>query len=130
MNRPAVGRRVAYRVDDVLASWRRDSLHSEPQSTVIINTVPPWRFGVAGGGPPLCPYGYYEVPPYACAPDGYYARASFNAGVFIGAGPWYHSAETRCTIHAAETPPLAVDSGFRAATVRESATKPLQNGAV
>jgi hypothetical protein len=24
------------------------------------------------GEPPVCPYGYYEVPPYNCAPDGYY----------------------------------------------------------
>ena len=22
------------------------------------------------GEPPVCPYGYYEVPPYDCAPDG------------------------------------------------------------
>lgn len=50
----------------------------------------PTRFGVAVGGPPICPYGYYETPPYACAPDGYYGPEWFNGGVFIGAGPWYH----------------------------------------
>jgi len=42
------------------------------------------------GGPPICPYGYYEVPPYNCAPDGYYGPEWFAGGVFIGAGPWYH----------------------------------------
>lgn len=58
-------------------------------------------FGVAGsranaqvsvtiGAPPVCPYGYYEVPPYNCAPDGYYGPEWFSGGVFIGAGPWYH----------------------------------------
>ena len=41
-------------------------------------------------GPPVCPYGYYEVPPYNCAPDGYYGPEWFSGGVFIGAGPWFH----------------------------------------
>lgn len=42
------------------------------------------------GPAPVCPYGYYEVPPYRCAPDGYYGPEWFDGGVFIGAGPWYH----------------------------------------
>lgn len=42
------------------------------------------------GPAPVCPYGYYEVPPYNCAPDGYYGPEWFSGGVFIGAGPWYH----------------------------------------
>jgi len=46
--------------------------------------------GFAAGGPPVCPYGYYEAPPYDCAPDGYYGPEWFDGGVFIGAGPWYH----------------------------------------
>jgi hypothetical protein len=46
--------------------------------------------GVAGVGPPVCPYGYYEEPPYNCAPDGYYGPEWFAGGVFIGAGPYYH----------------------------------------
>jgi len=41
------------------------------------------------GGPPVCPYGYYEMPPYNCAPDGYYGPEWFVGGGFIGAGPWY-----------------------------------------
>lgn len=53
------------------------------------------RVAVAAGvgGPPVCPYGYYETPPYACAPDGYYGPEWFSGGVFIGAGPWYHGSE-------------------------------------
>jgi hypothetical protein len=39
---------------------------------------------------PVCPYGYYDVPPYACAPAGYYGPEWFSGGVFIGAGPWFH----------------------------------------
>jgi hypothetical protein len=42
------------------------------------------------GAPPVCPYGYYETPPYNCAPYGYYGPEWFNGGVFIGAGPWFH----------------------------------------
>ena len=43
-----------------------------------------------GGVAPICPYGYYETPPYNCAPDGYYGPEWFPGGVFIGAGPYYH----------------------------------------
>lgn len=42
------------------------------------------------GVAPDCPYGYYDVAPYACAPAGYYGPEWFNGGVFIGAGPWFH----------------------------------------
>jgi hypothetical protein len=42
------------------------------------------------GGPPVCPYGYYDFAPYNCAPYGYYGPEWFNGGVFIGAGPWFH----------------------------------------
>jgi len=45
---------------------------------------------VGVGVAPVCPYGYYEVPPYDCAPEGYYGPEWFANGVFIGAGPWYH----------------------------------------
>ncbi|MGA3323016.1 MAG: hypothetical protein ABSF45_00965 [Terriglobia bacterium] len=55
------------------------------------------RFGVAigvgpgyVGPPPVCPYGYFNYYPYACAPYGYYGPAWFSGGVFIGAGPWFH----------------------------------------
>jgi hypothetical protein len=45
------------------------------------------------GEPPVCPYGYYEDPPYNCAPDGYYGPEWFSGGIFIGAGPWFHGPE-------------------------------------
>jgi hypothetical protein len=44
------------------------------------------------GVAPDCPYGYYDVAPYACAPAGYYGPEWFSDGVFIGAGPWFHGA--------------------------------------
>jgi len=47
------------------------------------------QVGVEVGVAPDCPYGYYDVPPYACAPYGYYRPEWFTGGVFIGAGPWY-----------------------------------------
>ena len=40
-------------------------------------------------GPPVCAYGYYGYPPYACAPYGYYGPNWFVGGMFLGAGPWY-----------------------------------------
>ncbi len=42
------------------------------------------------GAPPVCPYGYYDYAPYACAPYGYYGPEWFSGGIFIGAGPWFH----------------------------------------
>jgi hypothetical protein len=52
--------------------------------------------GVAVGpgyvaGAPVCAYGYYDYYPYACAPYGFYGPSWFANGIFIGAGPWYHS---------------------------------------
>src|SRR5665213_1438269 len=51
------------------------------------------QVAVGIGEAPVCPYGYYEVPPYNCAPDGYFGPEWFSGGVFIGAGPWYHGPE-------------------------------------
>jgi len=45
------------------------------------------------GVTPDCPYGYYDVAPYACAPAGYYGPEWFDGGVFIGAGPWFHGGD-------------------------------------
>ena len=47
------------------------------------------QIGVEIGAPPVCPYGYYDVAPYSCAPPGYYGPEWFVNGVFIGAGPWF-----------------------------------------
>jgi hypothetical protein len=51
------------------------------------------QVAVEVGAAPDCPYGYYDVPPYACAPAGYYGPEWFNGGVFIGVGPWFHGPE-------------------------------------
>ncbi len=48
------------------------------------------QVAVEVGVAPVCPYGYYDVPPYACAPYGYYGPEWFTGGVFMGAGPWFH----------------------------------------
>ena len=53
----------------------------------------PAEISVNIGVEPVCPYGYYEVPPYNCAPDGYYGPEWFGGGIFIGAGPWYHGSD-------------------------------------
>jgi hypothetical protein len=45
------------------------------------------------GVAPDCPYGYYDVAPYDCAPYGYYGPEWFSGGIFIGAGPWFHGPE-------------------------------------
>jgi hypothetical protein len=51
------------------------------------------QVSVGIGVAPECPYGYYDVAPYACAPAGYYGPEWFNDGVFIGVGPWFHGDE-------------------------------------
>lgn len=51
------------------------------------------QVGVEVGVAPDCPYGYYDVAPYNCAPAGYYGPEWFNDGVFIGVGPWFHGPE-------------------------------------
>src|SRR5471030_1894904 len=51
------------------------------------------QVAVSIGEAPVCPYGYYEAPPYNCAPGGYYGPEWFSGGIFIGAGPWFHGPE-------------------------------------
>jgi hypothetical protein len=48
------------------------------------------QVNISVGAEPDCPYGYYDVSPYGCAPSGYYGPEWFTGGVFIGAGPWFH----------------------------------------
>jgi hypothetical protein len=50
------------------------------------------QVAVEVGAAPDCPYGYYDVAPYNCAPYGYYGPEWFSGGVFIGVGPWFHGA--------------------------------------
>jgi hypothetical protein len=44
------------------------------------------------GVAPECPYGYFDIAPYDCAPAGYYGPEWFSGEVFVGAGPWFHGA--------------------------------------
>ncbi len=48
------------------------------------------QIGISVGVEPVCPYGYFDYPPYDCAPYGYYGPDWFDGGFFIGAGPWFH----------------------------------------
>jgi hypothetical protein len=51
------------------------------------------QVAVSVGVAPECPYGYYDVAPYHCAPYGYYSSEWFTGGTFIGVGPWFHGSE-------------------------------------
>jgi hypothetical protein len=88
------------------ASWRRSNSRRTAMRSlrylllavlfgfITVSAGAQISFGVDIGGvpagPPVCQWGYYSYPPYACAPYGYYGPQWFNGGVFIGAGPWYH----------------------------------------
>jgi hypothetical protein len=48
------------------------------------------QINITIGAAPDCPYGYYDVAPYSCAPYGYYGPEWFSGDVFIGAGQWFH----------------------------------------
>jgi len=63
---------------------------------ILMATAPQAKaqVGVEIGTAPDCPYGYYDVAPYACAPAGYYGPEWFVDGVFIGAGPWFTALNT------------------------------------
>jgi hypothetical protein len=50
----------------------------------------PAQVDISIGGPPVCPYGYFDYAPYDCSPYGYYGPDWFVGGVFLGAGPWFH----------------------------------------
>jgi hypothetical protein len=57
---------------------------------IVIGPKAEAQVSVNIGVAPECPYGYYDVAPYGCAPAGYYGPEWFTGGVFIGAGPWFH----------------------------------------
>lgn len=48
------------------------------------------QVSVEVGVAPECPYGYYDVAPYDCAPSGYYGPEWFTGDVFVGVGSWFH----------------------------------------
>jgi hypothetical protein len=60
------------------------------------------------GVAPVCPYGYYDVAPYDCAPYGYYGPEWFAGGVFIGAGPWFHGPASMDTLITASILSMAI----------------------
>jgi hypothetical protein len=51
------------------------------------------QVSITVGVAPACPYGYFDVAPYDCAPSGYYGPEWFSGGAFIGAGPWFHGSK-------------------------------------
>jgi len=65
---------------------------------------------VSIGVAPDCPYGYYDVAPYGCAPAGYYGPEWFTGGVFIGAGPWFHGT---ADFHGSVNNRLHPDHGYK-----------------
>lgn len=75
---------------------RRSILLSVAFFAGLFLSVPPTRAQVSVniGPAPVCPYGYFDYAPYACAPAGYYGPEWFSGGVFIGAGPWFHGPAT------------------------------------
>jgi hypothetical protein len=59
-------------------------------AAMIPGSVAPAQITMGIGVAPVCPYGYFDYPPYDCAPYGYYGPDWFAGGIFIGAGPWFH----------------------------------------
>jgi hypothetical protein len=51
------------------------------------------QLSIGIGVAPECPYGYFDVAPYSCAPSGYYGPEWFSGATFIGAGPWFHGSK-------------------------------------
>jgi hypothetical protein len=78
------------------------------------------------GVAPACPYGYFENPPYGCAPYGYYGPEWFSNGVFIGAGPWFHGPEH---FHGYVDNHYHPEHGYRG-DIRTMATELVTDGAV
>ena len=74
---------------------RKRVIFSTLAAALLLSTSarPQVAVGVNIGPAPVCPYGYFDYPPYDCAPYGYYGPEWFTNGVFIGAGPWFHGPE-------------------------------------
>ena len=72
-----------------MRSWKLLVLPALAGAIWAATPAAPAQVSVTIGAPPVCPYGYYDDPPYECAPYGYYGPEWFSGGVFIGAGPWF-----------------------------------------
>ena len=74
-----------------MSIWKPLVLSTLAAAMLIPSRVAPSQVYVGIRGPaPVCPYGYFDYPPYDCAPYGYYGPDWFVGGLFIGAGPWFH----------------------------------------
>src|ERR1700734_2688541 len=74
----------------MLSVWKSLALSAVAVAALGATNVAPSQVSVGIGIAPVCPYGYFDYPPYDCAPYGYYGPDWFNGGIFIGAGPWFH----------------------------------------
>jgi hypothetical protein len=75
-----------------MSHWKSLALSAIATAALSGATLSPAQIsvGVNLGPAPVCPYGYFDYPPYDCAPYGYYGPDWFVGGVFLGAGPWFH----------------------------------------
>jgi hypothetical protein len=70
--------------------WKSLAFSALTVALVSSTHIAPAQIAVQIGPAPVCPYGYFDYPPYDCAPYGYYGPDWFVGGLFIGAGPWFH----------------------------------------
>ena len=70
--------------------WKPLAFSAVAAAMLTAVSVAPAQIDVSIGGPPVCPYGYFDYAPYSCSPYGYYGPDWFAGGLFIGAGPWFH----------------------------------------
>ena len=63
------------------------------------------QISVDVGVAPDCPYGYYDIAPYNCAPTGYYGpELSANRCCVSRAGPRYECASSALAVQLPRTP--------------------------
>jgi len=73
-----------------MPKWNSLSLFVLAITLAGTTSMAPAQVSVNIGVAPICPYGYFDYPPYNCSPYGYYGPDWFVGGLFIGAGPWFH----------------------------------------
>ena len=105
--------------------------HAQAATVGVVIGVGPAYVGPA----PVCPYGYFDYYPYACAPYGYYGPSWFSGGVFIGAGPWFHGFHGRPGFYAGRgnygrIPAAPVHPAFRGDANRGAVRGHVNGGAV
>jgi hypothetical protein len=73
-----------------MSHWKSLSFSALAAVLLTCASSAPAQVSINIGVAPVCPYGYFDYPPYECAPYGYYGPDWFAGGIFIGAGPWFH----------------------------------------